>query len=166
MPKKVINNLNAISQIRKSIHCTKNVQFPANLVTFTEEILNGKLHVLCSDWSERCLRLLLNQTDKKSENLSMEVKRFRILALKFFKTLNRLSPKFATYTFIISPTHIIKDTTYVLTIETHQNMETIALEPLGHIYPAGNYMFKVNNRNTRTRCEICSKLTIKTPERR
>ena len=33
-------------------------------------------------------------------------------------------------------------------------------------YPAGNYMFKVNNRNTRTRCEICSKLTIKTPEGR
>ena len=28
-------------------------------------------------------------------------------------------------------------------------------------FPAGNYMFKVNNRNTRTRCEICSKLTIK-----
>ena len=33
-------------------------------------------------------------------------------------------------------------------------------------YPAGNYMFKVNNRNTRARCEKCSKLTIKTPERR
>ena len=31
--------------------------------------------------------------------------------------------------------------------------------------PAGNYMFRVNNRNTRVRCEICSKLTIKTPER-
>ena len=29
-----------------------------------------------------------------------------------------------------------------------------------------NYFFKVNSRNTRTRCEICSKLTIKTPERR
>ena len=27
-------------------------------------------------------------------------------------------------------------------------------------------MFKVNKRNTSTRCEICSKLTIKTPERR
>ena len=26
--------------------------------------------------------------------------------------------------------------------------------------PAGNYMFKVNNRNTRTKCELCSKLTI------
>ena len=33
-------------------------------------------------------------------------------------------------------------------------------------YPAGIYLLKVNNRNTRTRCEICSKLTIKTPERR
>ena len=30
-------------------------------------------------------------------------------------------------------------------------------------YPAGIYMLKVNNRNTRTRCEICSKLTIKIP---
>ena len=27
-------------------------------------------------------------------------------------------------------------------------------------------MFKVNKRNTWTRCKICSKLTIKTPERR
>ena len=27
-------------------------------------------------------------------------------------------------------------------------------------------MFKVNNSNTRARCEICAKLTIKTPERR
>ena len=27
--------------------------------------------------------------------------------------------------------------------------------------PAGNYMFKVNNRNTGIRCKICSKLTIK-----
>ena len=32
--------------------------------------------------------------------------------------------------------------------------------------PANIYLFKVNNRNTRKKCEICSKLTIKTPERR
>ena len=32
-------------------------------------------------------------------------------------------------------------------------------------YSAGIYMLKVNNRNTRARCEICSKLTIKIPER-
>ena len=30
--------------------------------------------------------------------------------------------------------------------------------------PSGIYLLKVNNRNTRTRCEICSRLT--TPERR
>ena len=30
----------------------------------------------------------------------------------------------------------------------------------------GNYMLKVSNRNSRTRREICSKLTIKTSERR
>ena len=34
------------------------------------------------------------------------------------------------------------------------------------VNPVDIYMFKVNNRNTRTRCEICSKVTIKTPERR
>ena len=32
-------------------------------------------------------------------------------------------------------------------------------------FPAGNYMFKVNNRNSKIGCEICSRLTIKTPER-
>ena len=32
-------------------------------------------------------------------------------------------------------------------------------------YPVGIYMFKFNNRNTRTRYEMRSKLTIKTPER-
>ena len=35
-----------------------------------------------------------------------------------------------------------------------------------HLYancPTDIYLVKVNNRNTRTRCEKCSKLTIKTP---
>ena len=31
--------------------------------------------------------------------------------------------------------------------------------------PAGNYMFKVNNGNTRTKCELCSKLKIKILEK-
>ena len=33
-------------------------------------------------------------------------------------------------------------------------------------YPSGNYLLSVNNRNIRTSCNICSKLSIKTPERR
>ena len=32
-------------------------------------------------------------------------------------------------------------------------------------FPVGIHLLKVNNRNGRARCEICSKLTIKTPER-
>ena len=31
-------------------------------------------------------------------------------------------------------------------------------------YPASICLLKVNNRNTRTRCETCSELTVKTPE--
>ena len=33
-------------------------------------------------------------------------------------------------------------------------------------YPTSIYLLKVNNTNNRTMCEICSKLTRKTPERR
>ena len=33
-------------------------------------------------------------------------------------------------------------------------------------FSAGIYLLKVNNRNTTTSCKICSKLTIKIPERR
>ena len=39
----------------------------------------------------------------------------------------------------------------------------IQLDPLKP-YPAGNHVFKVNNRNIKTSCVLCSKLTIKTPE--
>ena len=33
------------------------------------------------------------------------------------------------------------------------------------IIPVIIYLFKVNNKNSRERCDICSKLAIKTPER-
>ena len=45
---------------------------------------------------------------------------------------------------------------------THKNLLMIKIRP----YPFGIYLLKVNNRNTGTRCEICSNLTIKTVERR
>ena len=32
-------------------------------------------------------------------------------------------------------------------------------------HPAAFYLFKVNNGNTRAICDICSKLTLKTPDR-
>ena len=33
-----------------------------------------------------------------------------------------------------------------------------------NVIPASIYLLKVNNRNTRTRCEICLKLAINTPD--
>ena len=36
--------------------------------------------------------------------------------------------------------------------------------PLSSSIPVGIYLLKVNKRNTRTKCEICSKLTLKTPK--
>ena len=51
-------------------------------------------------------------------------------------------------------------------LETDESTEIIFVSVKVGIKPAGNKMFKVNNRNSRTRCEICSKLTIKVPERR
>ena len=40
------------------------------------------------------------------------------------------------------------------------------LKILINVDPAGIHLLKVNNRNTRTKCEVYSKLKIKTPERR
>ena len=37
-----------------------NSQFPANLVTFTENILNGKLHILRSDTTDKSKQKLQN----------------------------------------------------------------------------------------------------------
>ena len=45
-----------------------------------------------------------------------------------------------------------------------ENLTFIGASVIKLINPAGNCMFKVNNRNTKARCEITSKLTIKTPE--
>ena len=43
-----LSNTLKISLLPQPLHCTKKMQETADLVTFTEEILNGKLHFLCS----------------------------------------------------------------------------------------------------------------------
>ena len=57
--------------------------------------------------------------------------------------------------------HSNKSRFHALTVFFHM---TLCLKK--HYFPAGNHMFKVNNRDIRSRCEIRSKLTIKTTERR
>ena len=49
--------------------------------------------------------------------------------------------------------------------EIIEKLEIDCLEITMSKIPAGNYMFKVNNRNTRTRCELFYKLTIKAAKR-
>ena len=39
-------------------------------------------------------------------------------------------------------------------------MTATDFELMDNVYPAGNYMFKVNNKNARARCEMCSKLYL------
>ena len=47
------------------------------------------------------------------------------------------------------------------------DLDVVAAEVKFHVTnPVGIDLIKVNNINTRIRCEICSKLTIKTPEQR
>ena len=42
----------------------------------------------------------------------------------------------------------------------------LILSYAARIYLAGAYLLKVNNGNSRVKCEICSKFTIKTSDRR
>ena len=53
-----------------------------------------------------------------------------------------------------------------LLFENDDDYNEVFLSKITVVFPVGIYLLKVNTRNTRTRCEICSKLTIKTPERR
>ena len=50
--------------------------------------------------------------------------------------------------------------------ETLKVKESISYFVTFNLYQARNYKFKVNSRNTRIRCGIRSRLTIKTPEQR
>ena len=70
------------------------------------------------------------------------------------------------YIYIYTYIHI-----YILTLPPHpllhQSLQ-VAVEKFKDLFTQliGIYMFKVNNRKTRTKSEICSKLKIKTTERR
>ena len=53
----------------------------------------------------------------------------------------------------------------LLAIITFPNSSIIDVLTPCLTFTAGNNVFKVNNRNTRRKCDICSKFTIKTPGR-
>ena len=54
---------------------------------------------------------------------------------------------------------------FVKTFKSFQLLTIFTNTYLHSTIPANKNMLKANNRNTRERCYICSKLTMKTPER-
>ena len=95
-----------------------NPQFPADLVTVTEETRNGKLHFLCSVnclviWMfhsralnnkinrlhERCLLIIYNDKTstfnellEKDNSVSIHYKKIQALAIEIYKVANGVSP--------------------------------------------------------------------------
>ena len=121
--KKASNQLNAIGRIQQYM------RFKDNLVLLNSFVLSNFNYCplvwhFCSSKSlkkiekvqERALRILYNystsdynQLLNKSSKASMEVKRLRNLALKIFKTLNHLKPKYIKEVFYkISNPSILK----------------------------------------------------------
>ena len=73
-------------------------QETTDLVTFTEEILNGKLHLLCSVWNQRFLELLLTE-------LFWNIRSFLTWLLPAMSTgsyLLLLQPSFLLYQFLLT----------------------------------------------------------------
>ena len=79
----------------------------------------------------------------------------KLICSKFVRHM-LLSPPLIVDTSVVSVSKTVAFRLVETQIKTHQSTVTS--------HPDGNYMFKVDNRNTRARCKICSKLTIKTPE--
>ena len=63
--------------------------------------------------------------------------------------------------FAIVPTILIEIKWWIIKWK-QENWNKMSTNKCSSLYLAGNYKFKVNNRSTRARCELCSKLTIKT----
>ena len=80
--------------------------------------------------------------------------------------LNSLTYRFFTYVFFVLPSKKWPATLPHIPITNTLILFVMALEFVYQwiYYPSGIYLIKGSNRNTRTNCEICSKLTIKTPE--
>ena len=58
-----------------------------------------------------------------------------------------------------------RNSTRVKTVFLFMSVHLDSAKHWNQVNSAGIYLLKVNKRNTRTRCEICSELTVVTPKR-
>ena len=111
----------------------------------------------------------------KSSSFLCLTKSFLMFLKKFHKVIHvfistkknskRLRLRFSRYSYM-GEIKCYQDEVEFIVRKIKFSLYQFYLDILLFTNPAGNYMFKVNNRNTTARCEICSKLTKKTPERR
>ena len=164
-----------------------NPQFPADMVTLTEEILNGKLHFLCSvnikfgitaEIQRRWNKKDRNNNWKQLNQLLIKMQKCFIdsdktMILKQSSMLCVIKDNFCTSLFgLENSKEILKAAVwnfydlFVITFWKMNQDSLYVIKVLERHFADGIYLFKVNNRNTRIRNQLCSKLTIKTPERR
>ena len=119
---------------------------------------------------------------KEKHNLPFQ-KRVLRFSPKVFKTKLREPRGYYKYLFTKKKCKNVKKTKHTYYLRKNQNLTCYSVlrcfvslqcnrfqnnrsNLLSNLCPPNIYLFKVNNRNTSKRCEICSKLTIKTLERR
>ena len=71
---------------------------------------------------------------------------------------------FQCYCYCLFPDRLITDEHTVSKNRDCNNTLRFEQNIMGNLNPAGIYLFKVYNGNTRAICDICLKLSIKTPE--
>ena len=129
---------------------------------------------LCKSWStlenSKCWKILIFHSWSSCLTIFCQKFWFSQFWLKSFNPFDMLFQNFK-FTYIISyqswitefePKPLLKKIGFSSQIFIILNK----LPDFDKFSPVGIYLLKVNKRNTRTRCEICSKLTIKTPKRR
>ena len=169
-------------KLMKLVYTTLNVSFRVSLVTnvsFSQNIFTSREE---SDWFNLSSDFLKfhHEVDKIKKILSKNAYPQKYIDKCIQKFLNNMfiqRPQILTLPkkeLIILPylgnMHQIVKTRLTKTMNKHRGFCKLRVNGWvwlsWYSFPAGIYMFKVNSRNIRTRRKICSKLTIKTPERR
>ena len=139
-------------------------------IKVSKTVFVAKLHVTClkeRGWGEggSWLRPLLVSYTKFNSNICIKKKNSHVgvLFIQYMSLTVLLMVKIKLR--IVCSFRIIFNIT-IRTVTSGKSPRCKSGFASAYCYPANIYLFKVNNRNTRKRCEICSKLIIKIPERR
>ena len=94
----------------------------------------------------------------------------KLLENVWWETKFKLNLSEGNITDIIINLFVLKFPVYDEKIFSFQNLlvkhKSVLVQYYDLQFPVGIWLLKINNSNTRTRCEICSKLTTKASERR